>query len=179
MGALPAVKAEREQALAEIARNHHGALLRFLMIRTGSKAEAEEIAQEAYAKILALDQPGTIGFLLGYLWRTAVHIAVDRNRQNSLRERFNLAVSRDESFEPSSESVADSQERLRIVEKAIDELPPRCYEAFRLRVIEGKKFDEVGQELGISDRMAKKHVARALEYLQDCLDLAAKERRAR
>jgi RNA polymerase sigma factor (sigma-70 family) len=175
MGSLPAVKVERERALAEIAQNHHGALLRFLMIRTGSKAEAEEIAQEAYVKILALDQPRTISFLLGYLWRTAAHLVVDGKREKSLRERFMSKVSRDESFEPSSESVADAQERLRIVQEAIDELPPRCHAAFLLHVIDGKNFTEVGLELGISRPMAAKHIARALEYLQDRLDLAAKK----
>ena len=62
---------------------------------------------------------------------------------------------------------------------AIGELPRRCLEAFVLHVLKGLTFDEVGREMGISDRMAKKHVARALEYLQTCLDAANETRSAR
>jgi RNA polymerase sigma factor (sigma-70 family) len=180
---LPAVagtcdsKPNRSQALAEVSRNHHAALVRFLALRTGSSEDAKEIVQEAYAKVLALDRPGTISFLAGYVWRIAVNLAIDRKRERALRERFSRAASAAiEKQEYSAEATAEARERLAIVEKAISELPSRCFEAFVLHVLNGLRFDEVGSEMGISGRMAKKHVARALEYLQACLDTAAKPR---
>jgi RNA polymerase sigma factor (sigma-70 family) len=167
----PASKSDHSEALAEISRNHHGALVRFLTVRTGSVEDAKEIVQEAYAKMLALDRPGTIGIVAGYLWRVAVNLAIDRKRHHVLHERFKRAVTpRAETQELSAESVVEARERLAIVERAIGELPPRCLEAFVLHVLKGLTFDEVGREMAISDRMAKKHVARALEYLQACLD---------
>lgn len=163
--------ADRSQALAAISRNHHAALVRFLAVRTGSVEDAKEIVQEAYAKMLALDRPGTISFLAGYLWRIAVNLAIDRRRQGALLERFRrVAPPPEEKEEPSAEAVVEARQRLAIVERAIGELPPRCLEAFVLHVLKGMTFDEVGREMGVSGRMAKKHVARALEYLQGCLD---------
>lgn len=176
----PAQRPDHSQALAEIFRNHKTALVRFLTVRTGSVEDAKEIVQEAFAKMLALDRPGTIGLLAGYLWRTAVNLAIDRKRQQAHHEGFKRAVvSSADNREPSAESTADARERLAIVERAIGNLPARCLEAFVLHVMRGLTFDEVGREMGISARMAKKHVARALEYLQTCLDNAgaAKERR--
>ena len=38
-------------------------------------------------------------------------------------------------------------------------------------------FEEVGREMGMSDRQAKTYVARALESLQDCLDAADQPRK--
>ncbi len=171
---------DHSEALAEISRNHHAALVRFLTVRTGSAEDAKEIVQEAYAKMLALERPAGIGVVAGYLWRVAVNLAIDRKRHRALHERFTRAAApAAERQEFSAESIVEARERLTIVERAIGELPPRCLEAFVLHVLKGLTFDEVGREMGISDRMAKKHVARALEYLQTCLDAANETRSAR
>lgn len=163
-------------ALAEISRNHYAALVRFLSVRTGSVHDAEEIVQEAFAKMLELDRPGTISFLASYVWRVAVNLANDRGRQRAVHERYTRALPRAETREFSAESTVEGRERLAIVERAIRNLPARCQEAFILHVQNGLTFDEVGREMGISGRMAQKHLARALEYLQSCLDSAEKPR---
>lgn len=170
---------ERFEALAEISRNHYAALVRFLSVRTGSVADAEEIVQEAFAKMLALDRPGTISFLASYVWRVAVNLATDRRRQRVLHERYARALPQVEKRECSAESTVEARQRLAIVERAIGNLPPRCLEAFILHVMNGLTFDEVGREMRISGRMAQKHLARALEYLQSCLDSADGTRSAR
>jgi RNA polymerase sigma factor (sigma-70 family) len=180
ISATPAPKPDCSQALAEISRNHHAALVRFLTLRTGSVEDAKEIVQEAYAKMLALDRPGTISFLAGYLWRIAVNLAIDRRRQQALDERFRCAALPPvDKQEFSAESIVEARERLAIVERGIGELPPRCLEAFVLHVLNGLTFDDVGREMAISGRMAKKHVSRALEYLQTCLYAANETRSAR
>jgi RNA polymerase sigma-70 factor (ECF subfamily) len=174
-----APKPEQSEALAEISRNHYAALVRFLSVRTGSVEDAEEIVQEAFAKMLALDRPGTISFLASYVWRVAVNLAIDRRRQRALRERYTRSQLPVETREFSAESTVEARERLAIVERAIGNLPARCLEAFILHVLNGLTFDEVGREMGISGRMAQKHLARALEYLQSCLDSADGTRGAR
>lgn len=175
-----ASKSDRSETLADVSRSHHAALVRSLTVRTGSVEDAKEIVQEAYAKMLALDRPKTIGVVAGYLWRVAVNLAIDRKRQHVLHERFRRAViPRTQTQELSTELVVEARERLAIVERAIGELPPRCLEAFVLHVLKGLTFDEVGREMAISGRMAKKHVARALEYLQTCLDAGAGARGSR
>ena len=159
------------KALAEIARNHHSALLRFLVARTGSTQEAQEVAQEAYARMLALDRPGTVSYLERYLWKIADHIATDRQRHRAVRERLDpVAFSETETFERSPEAVVDVGQQMAILRRALDELTPKCLEAFHLRVLQEMSFDQVGAQMGISARMAKKYVARALEHCQHSLD---------
>lgn len=171
---------DRSAALAEIARSHHAALVRFLALRTGSAEDAKEIAQEAYAKVLALDRPGAVSFLVGYLWRIAANLAIDRGRQRAARARANHArLPSVEKTSASTERVVESRQRLAVVEKAISELPARCRQAFLLRIVEGQRYAQVGQVMGITDRMAKIHVARAMEYLQYCVDSSESPRRTR
>ncbi len=169
----PVRKPDRSQELAAICRSHHSALVRFLAIRTGSAEDAKEILQEAYAKVLSLDRPGTINLMAGYLWRTAVNLAMDRKRKHALQTRFlRSTLSLSETREFSAEATVESRERLAIVARAIGELPPRCLEAFVLHVLKSLTFVEVGRAMGISEQMSRKHVARALEYLQSSLDAA-------
>jgi RNA polymerase sigma factor (sigma-70 family) len=164
--------------LAELARQHHRSLLRFLTARTGSQDEAREVAQEAYAKMLALDRPQTIGFLAGYLWKLARNIAIDRERQRNTRARLDQDVlSRTDRHAPSAETVVDVRQRLELLEKALDQLPPRCLEAFILRKFEELSFRDVAQRMNCSERMAMMYVARALEYCQHSIDSAEAARR--
>lgn len=169
----PAARPDHSWALTEIYRDHNAALVRFIAVRTGSIEDAREIMQEAYARVLALDRPSTVSVLVGYLWRTAVNLATDRWRERSRRDRFLRSarplVNADES---SAESTLESRERLSIVERAIANLPPKCLQAFVLHVLKGLTCPEVGREMGISEQMARRYVARALEYLQFCLDVA-------
>lgn len=171
---------DHSQALAEMFRTHHAAQVRFIAVRTGSVEDAKEIVQEAYARILALNRPGAVSLLAGYLWRTAVNLATDRKREQVRRERFDrTALALAEQRDHSAEGVCEGQERLAIVERAIGGLPANCVDAFVLHVLQGLKYDEVGRKMGISGEMARKHVARSLEYLQACLDEADATRRGR
>ena len=162
---------DRAAALAEVARQHHAPLVRFLTQRTGSIEVAKEIAQDAYVKVLAVERQGSIASLASYLWRCALNLMTDHGRRRGVRERFVQAVRAEaEQLAPSAETVVDARQRLDIIEQALEQLPPRCLEAFILRVVQGLPFDEVGQSMGISGRMAKIYVARALAYLHESLE---------
>jgi RNA polymerase sigma-70 factor (ECF subfamily) len=149
-----------------------------LTARTGSQEEAREVAQEAYAKLLALDHPEAIGFLAGYMWKVAGNLATERKRTRANRARLHhKTLFQIDNHAPSAETLVYTRQCLELLERAIDDLPPRCAEAFILRVLEERKFKEVAEEMGIGVRMAMMYVARALEYCQGCLDAAEATRR--
>jgi RNA polymerase sigma factor (sigma-70 family) len=167
----PAVIPDRSQALVDFYRNHHATLVRFVTVQTGSFDDAQEVVQEAYVRTLAMERPGTIRFLAGYLWRIAMNLAINRKKQQADRARLWREAPRPlAEDEPSTDRLVEGQERLALIERALRELPPKCREAFVLHVLRGLKFEEVGRVMGISERMAYKHVGRALEHLQSCLD---------
>ncbi|MGC8521732.1 MAG: RNA polymerase sigma factor [Steroidobacteraceae bacterium] len=161
----------RAQALAEVARQQHAPLVRFLTQRTGSVEDAKEIAQDAYVKVLAVERQGSIASLASYLWRSALNLMTDHGRRRVVRERFAQAARAEaEQLAPSAETVVDARQRLELIERAVGQLPPRCLHAFILRVVQGQPFDEVGRAMGISGRMAKIYVARALAHLHGSLE---------
>lgn len=165
--------------LAEVASQHHRALVQFLTARTGSREEAREVAQEAYAKILALRDPEAVDLLIGYLWRTAGNLALERRRTRATRARLDVVGLFDGEYQaPSAEALASAEERLALIQKAIEALPSRHAEAFMLRVIEERSFKEVAERMNVSVRWAMEYVSRALKHCQTYVDDAEAEVRA-
>src|ERR1700734_1997162 len=77
----------RAAVIERLFREHNEALIRFLRGRVGSHNEALEIAQEAYVRLLSLDQPGAVSYLRAFLFKTAANIAIDRRRRHQNYEK--------------------------------------------------------------------------------------------
>jgi RNA polymerase sigma-70 factor (ECF subfamily) len=77
----------------------------------------------------------------------------------------------DQQFIPSAEHLADIQQRMQAMQSLIDNLPPRCREAFWLFRIEGLGQNEIAQQLGITRNMVQRHVMRAMVELLEAEDL--------
>jgi RNA polymerase sigma factor (sigma-70 family) len=152
-------------AMSELFREHNRALVSFLMTRVHDEDEAKEIAQEAYVRLLQLHQPVAAGFLRWYLFKIAKDLAVDRHRQRTTRDRIDSSrvLADFDSASPTECSVMASDE-LAVLRAALGELPPKCQRAFLLHRFEDLSTAEVGERMGLTDRMVRKYVRRALVY---------------
>jgi RNA polymerase sigma-70 factor (ECF subfamily) len=74
---------------------------------------------------------------------------------------------------PSAETLAELQQRLAAVQRAIEGLPPRCREVFWLCRVEGHTQPEIAQRLNISLNMVERHMIRALLDLRAARELLA------
>ena len=54
---------------------------------------------------------------------------------------------------------------LAVLERAVEELPPKTREALRLLREDGLSYEQIGERLQIMPRQARKLVERAMEYL--------------
>src|SRR5579862_5173614 len=71
----------RTERLARVFREHNEALVSFIALRVCSRQEAQDIVQEAYVRLLRLDQQRAVSFLRAFLFKTALNLAVDRIRR--------------------------------------------------------------------------------------------------
>jgi RNA polymerase sigma factor (sigma-70 family) len=158
-------------ALARLFEEHNHALHSFLMARLGNEQEVREVAQEAYARLLQLDHPGTVSFPRAYLFKTAVNIAVDRTRQRRSRERLDRVLSEEELVESTTpDRHLLASEDLAMVEKALCELPPKYRRAFVLKRFHEWAPEEIARELGIGTRMVRNYICRTTVYCKLRLD---------
>lgn len=159
--------AQANSRIESLFREHNDTLLRFLRARLHSEADAREAAQEAYVRLLQLDDPGQLSFLRAYLFRIAANVATDLLRRRTLQTR----AAQDSLFfaadEPATqERGLEARQQLAAVELALSQLPPKCREAFLLSRREGWASGKIAAHLGVSDRMVRLYLVRALEHLE-------------
>jgi RNA polymerase sigma-70 factor (ECF subfamily) len=161
-----------KSSLSDLFHQHNQELIGFLCIRLRSRQEAREVAQEAYARLLRLDQPGTIGFLRAYLFKTAANIAIDRIRHRVTVRAITPMLNPDfESHaETDPEHVAEQDEEARLVADYLDELPKVCKDAFLMYRIQEYSLQEVATRLGVSDRMVRYYIVQAMSHCRQRLD---------
>ena len=158
----------RSSALSSLFREHNRTLVRFINARLRNEQEANEIAQEAYVKMLQLDRcPGTPSFMRHYLFRVAENLAVDRIRQRYARSRLDQLTSIDDLFQEAlAERTVLADEELALLRAAVAELPEKYREAFRLIKLEDQSFPQAAHLMRISERMVRKYITRALIYIR-------------
>ncbi len=157
--------------LEALCREHHRALVAFLQCRLQSPSDAQEVAQEAYVRMLTLERPEQVDDLRAYLFRTASNLAMDRLRSRSVHARAvdEVAV-REPLTAPAPERRAMALERLIGLRQALGELPPKTREAFMAHMIEGLDFGVVARAMKLSERMVRYHVTRALAHCRARID---------
>jgi len=158
----------RASALSSLFREHNRTLVRFINARLRNEQEANEIAQEAYVKMLQLDRcPGTASFLRHYLFRVAENLAVDRIRQRYSRSRLDQLTSIDDLFQEAiAERTVLAGQELALLKAAVAELPVKYRQAFRLIKLEDNSFPQAAALMRISERMVRKYVTRSMIYIR-------------
>lgn len=162
------------RALSQLFEHHNHTLVSFLVSRLGSEAEAREVAQEAYVRMLQIDRPGAVSFLRAYLFCTAANIAIDRIRRRVRAQRMDQVYEDEEltdSISPDREVIA--REQLGIVRRALLELPVRYRRAFLMHRFEDMSTEDIGAALGLKETQIRKYLRRAVAYCRLRMDGAS------
>jgi RNA polymerase sigma factor (sigma-70 family) len=162
----------RATVVERLFRDHNEALIRFLRGRVGSHNEALEVAQEAYVRLLSLDQPGAVSYLRAFLFKTAANIAIDRRRRDQNFDRVagrQLFSELTESRTP--ERQLSGEQSLRHLGALIESMPPKCRESFVMNQIHGLDAATIARRLGVTESMVRKYVVRALLHCRAHMDL--------
>jgi RNA polymerase sigma factor (sigma-70 family) len=167
------VGSSHAQRISRLFSEHNDSLVQFLATRLRSVQEAKEVAQEAYVRLLSLEDSGAVSFLRAFLFKTAANLAVDRIRSRNRQRQALDAGLYDESREaPTPDREAATAQEMEIVRRLVAELPPKCRRAFLLHRVHGAEFSEIAKEMGLSERMVRHYVLRAVLYCRAGLDAA-------
>lgn len=149
-------------------------LVRFFAARTGSYAQAEDLAQDLYLKLAAGRAGVEAQAPVALLYRMAINLMLDQARsarrsavrETAWRQESRAAVAGVEiAEEPAADEVVLSRERLRQLMTAVAELPPQRQRAFRLHKLEGFSQAETARAMGVSIKAIEQHISAALRAL--------------
>ncbi|HEX7814299.1 RNA polymerase sigma factor [Dyella sp.] len=150
---------------------HHRALVAFLHARLQSAADAQEVAQEVYVKLLAMGDLSHVDSPRAFLFRMASNLSLDHLRKRAVRAATPTDVPQDAWHEsPVPEQHASAIQQWSVVSQALRELPAKTSRAFVMHVIEGRDFAAIAQAMKLSERMVRYHVSHAMAHCRERIE---------
>ena len=147
-------------AEVELYLSHRAVVFDFALRRLGNVADAENVVQEAFARVIRASRTQTIEHPRAYLLRTAANLANDLHRER----RRNLPHA--ETPEPAPDR-SDHQR----VRDAVARLPAPLRAVLALRYGDDQSFAAIAESLGMSKNAVHHRHGRALTALRVALGL--------
>ncbi|MDB5437273.1 MAG: polymerase sigma-70 factor, subfamily [Phenylobacterium sp.] len=153
-------------------------LVLFLAARLRSMATAEDLVQDLYLKVAAMEPQAEVRAPVALLYRMAGNLMVDHVRSAQRASQRNAQWRRDTHQtlggvdimgEPAADEALAAKERVRQLADAVAELPPQMGRAFRLHKLEGLSQAETAEAMGVSRKMVEQHVGVAVRRLAERL----------
>ncbi len=150
--------------IEQLFQQHYGKMLRQARCLLYDEEESRDVVSEVFASLL---KPSTLvpSNMVCYLAASVRHRCLDLLYHKDVRARFEKAYVQtlDEQMSPE-----EDDERLDdLMDFMQRELKPQTLQAFKLRHLEGLKYQEIADRMGISRVMVYKHLAQAAEQLKD------------
>lgn len=136
----------------------------FLLKKLGSPEDASDAAQETFSKIMGNNGAASLNSPRSYLFRIARNLVTDilrgKHRQVKFVSSFNME--HQPSVLPSPEMNMEFDERKKMLQNALKELPLKTQKIFILHRFKNYTYSEISEELKISPKTVEKHISRAL-----------------
>jgi RNA polymerase sigma-70 factor (family 1) len=167
-----------QHAYKELFTSLHSSLCSFARSLVRSKESAEEIVSDVFIKIWEKRKElERIDNLKVYLFVSVRHLALNylerqkRTATNSIDEYHTEFTS--VYFDP--EQLLITADMLALIQKAIDNLPPKCRMIFKLTKEEGLKYREVAEIMNISVKTVENQLAIAVHKIGSAVSFDIKK----
>jgi RNA polymerase sigma-70 factor (ECF subfamily) len=152
-----AIPSELERAF----RSHHGLVFRTAYRITGNAADAEDVLQTVFLRLLRRTRESdAMENEEGYLRRAAINASLDVIRSRQVNPTVELVEV------PGDRAESDVTELRQVLARALSKLQPRSAEIFALRFIEGMSNLEIAHALGISQVLVAVTIFRTRRQLR-------------
>lgn len=144
--------------------DNHVWLRGWLRRRLGNAADAADLAQDVFVRLLTRPKCfSSAPVARDYLKSMANGLCVDLWRRRELEQAWlDTLAARPDLSAPSPEHRALILEALMAIADMLTALPEKVATAFVLAQVDGLKYAEIATRLGVSERMVKKYMARAM-----------------
>lgn len=150
------------------------ALMRFLRRHWRHHEELPDLRQDIYIRVYeSVQANGAPESTAAFVFACARNLLVDRVRKAQVVTFETVANLEDLPEHPqvdfTPEELAESRQKLRLLQLAIDALSPRCREVVLLRKVEGLSHREIATRLGIAEGTIEKQITIGVRALAESL----------
>jgi RNA polymerase sigma-70 factor, ECF subfamily len=159
-----------EAAFDQIFRTWYAPLVRLAEGMVRERAVAEELVQEVMLELwrrreaLAAD-----GSPQAYLFQSTRNRALNHIRHEKVKKRGEPFAAMEEAASPPAHNQMVEEEIDAAVRTAVAELSPRAREVFEMSRVQGLKYAEIAERLGVSVKAVEKQMGNALRGLREKL----------
>ncbi len=135
----------------------------------GCREAARDIAQDAFVVLLESQSriSSDTAVIKSYLYSTVKNVALNRIRRQNMAARIHVQHRMDEAEETSVIQAMVHAEIIGDLHAALDALPEKCANVCKMAYLEGKKNQEIAEELGVSVNTIKTQKQRAIFLLRN------------
>ncbi|MEM1020996.1 MAG: sigma-70 family RNA polymerase sigma factor [Pseudomonadota bacterium] len=135
--------------------------------------DPEDIAHQAFQKIIERAKLSEISDVPGFLWRTARNLVLTDKRAQSVRSRHAYVVEQlffpQEGSVSTPETVFNAKQQLDLINAVLLAMPNTRRRIFMMHRVEGLKVADIARRLRMSRPGAAKHLARAVADIDEAL----------
>lgn len=150
-------------------KKYYQPLVIFVMRHVGDEDVAKDIVQDIFFKLFENSRSLPDNFRLkSWFYKVARNTAVDYLRHLQVEDRYKFLMAEAIVNIPDMDEEID-EDVYNKVNLAIESLPEQCKLIIKLNVLEGKKYLEIAEELGITINTIRTQVSRGYKKLREIL----------
>lgn len=140
-------------------------LRNFLYYKTSQAQLAEDIAQDAFVKLWETREKIVKSSLKAYLFTIGNNLAINQLKREQLKFKF-LNLQSESKDIKTPEYILEMQEFDQKLQDTLALIPDGAREVFLMNRIDGLKYREISEMLGLSMKAIEKRMSRALAILR-------------
>ena len=158
----------RDTRIYEIVfKKYYQPLVVFVVRHVGDEDVAKDIVQDIFFKLFESSRSLPDNFQLkSWFYKVARNAAVDYLRHLQVEDKYKFLMAEAMINVPDMDEEIDEQVYDK-VNLAIESLPEQCRLIIKLNVLEGKKYQEIAEELGITINTIRTQVSRGYKKLRE------------
>lgn len=169
------MKLEDKQAfVTDIATTHGRRLRRYLAARLRNAADASDLVQEVFLRLMRVEHHESIRNPEAYVMTVAGHVL----HQHTLRSAtapeslstLDVLLDLQTAIETDPVAQLDARRRLEELDHALEQMAPNVHATFVLHRRDGMTLEEIAGQLNVSRSMVKKYLAKAILLCREHLE---------
>jgi RNA polymerase sigma-70 factor (ECF subfamily) len=154
-----------DATLRTLYSDHHGWLNGWLRSKLGNAADAADLAQDTFLRLLSRSELLELKAPRAFLRTVARGLVIDHWRREELERAYLEALAHQpDQLAPSPEARELVFELLESIARMLDGLKPKVRRTFLLAQCEGLSHKQIAAQMGISLRSVERYVADALYH---------------
>ena len=146
--------------------------MQFLQHNWRNKSDIADLRQDIYVRVYEAALKEIPTSAKAFVFAAARNLLITRMRREqvvpfeAVSDFDALGTAIDQ---PGPDSTVIARDELRRLQAALDQLPPRCREAFIMRQVEGLSGREIAARMGVAEMTVKKYLKEASRILANIL----------